>query len=135
MIVAGNWKMNLSVNEAIELSNGLLKHNDIFFEEKIIIFPSFLIIPDIYKLYKNSKISIGAQDCSIYNNGAFTGQVSAEMIKDAGCKYVIIGHSERRSLCNETSNIVFKIPLKHSLLIITENECLYCLPYNHHASH
>ena len=43
MIVAGNWKMNLSVNEAIELSNGLLKHNDIFFEEKIIIFPSFLI--------------------------------------------------------------------------------------------
>ena len=97
MIVAGNWKMNLNINEAIELSNGLLKHNDIFVEEKIIIFPSFLIIPEIYNLYKNSKISIGAQDCSMYDNGAFTGQVSAKMIKDAGCKYVIIGHSERRS--------------------------------------
>ena len=58
MIVAGNWKMNLSVNEAIELSNGLLKHNEVFVEEKIIIFPSFLIIPEIYNLYKNSKISL-----------------------------------------------------------------------------
>ena len=106
MIVAGNWKMNLNINEAIELSNGLLKHNEIFVEEKIIIFPSFLIIPEIYKLFKNSKISIGAQDCSMYDNGAFTGQVSAKMIKDTGCKYVIIGHSERRSLCQETSSIV-----------------------------
>ena len=49
MIVAGNWKMNLNINEAIELSNGLLKHNEVFVEEKIIIFPSFLIIPEIYK--------------------------------------------------------------------------------------
>ena len=106
MIVAGNWKMNLNINEAIELSNGLLKHNEVFVEEKIIIFPSFLIIPKIYNLYKNSKVSIGAQDCSMYDNGAFTGQISAKMIKDAGCKYVIIGHSERRSLCNETSRIV-----------------------------
>ena len=55
MIVAGNWKMNLNINEAIELSNGLLKHNEVFVEEKIIIFPSFLIIPEIYNLYKNSK--------------------------------------------------------------------------------
>ncbi len=106
MIVAGNWKMNLNINEAIELSNELLKHKEIFDKEKIIIFPSFLIIPEIYNLYKNSKVSIGAQDCSIYDNGAFTGQVSAKMIKDAGCKYVIIGHSERRSLCHETSSIV-----------------------------
>ncbi len=106
MIVAGNWKMNLNINEAIELSNGLLKHNEIFVEEKIIIFPSFMIIPEIYNLYRDSKVSIGAQDCSMYDNGAFTGQVSAKMIKDAGCKYVIIGHSERRTLCNETSSIV-----------------------------
>ncbi len=106
MIVAGNWKMNLNINEAIELSNELLKHNEIFVEEKIIIFPSFLIIPEIYNLYKNSKISIGAQDCSMFDNGAFTGQVSAKMIKDTGCKYVIVGHSERRSLCHETSSIV-----------------------------
>ena len=112
MIVAGNWKMNLNINEAIELSNGLLKHNEVFVEEKIIIFPSFLIIPEIYNLYKNSKISIGAQDCSMYDNGAFTGQVSAEMIKDAGCKYVIIGHSERRSLCHETSSIVSQKAVK-----------------------
>ena len=56
MIVAGNWKMNLSINEAIELSNELLKHNEFFVEEKIIIFPSFLIIPDIYKLYKKKGI-------------------------------------------------------------------------------
>ena len=106
MIVAGNWKMNLNINEAIELSNELLKHNEIFVKEKIIIFPSFLIIHQIYNLYENSKVSIGAQDCSMYDNGAFTGQVSAKMIKDAGCKYVIIGHSERRSLCHETSSII-----------------------------
>ena len=48
MIIAGNWKMNLNINEAIELSNGLLKHNEVFVEEKIIIFPSFLIIPEIF---------------------------------------------------------------------------------------
>ena len=112
MIIAGNWKMNLNINEAIELSNGLLKHNEVFVEEKIIIFPSFLIIPEIYNMYKNSKVSIGAQDCSMYNNGAFTGQVSAKMIKDAGCKYVIIGHSERRSLFNETSSIVSQKAVK-----------------------
>ncbi len=112
MIVAGNWKMNLNINEAIELSNGLLKHKEIFVEEKIIIFPSFLIISEVYNIYKNSKVSIGAQDCSMYNNGAFTGQVSAKMIKDAGCKYVIIGHSERRSLCNETSSIVSQKAVK-----------------------
>ena len=63
MIVAGNWKMNLNINEAIKLSNGLLKHNEVFVKEKIIIFPPFLIISEIYNLYKNSKISIGAQDC------------------------------------------------------------------------
>ena len=112
MIVAGNWKMNLSLNEAIELSNDLLKHNEIFVEEKIVIFPSFLIIPQILKIYENSKISIGAQDCSMYDNGAFTGQVSAKMIKDSGCKYVIIGHSERRSLCHETSSIVSQKAVK-----------------------
>jgi len=124
MIVAGNWKMNLNINEAIELSNGLLKHNEVFVEEKIIIFPSFLIIPEIYNLYKNSKISIGAQDCSMYDNGAFTGQVSAEMIKDAGCKYVIIGHSERREYQKETSkelNLKIDIANKYNLKII------YCI--------
>ena len=106
MIVAGNWKMNLNINEAIELSNGLLKHNEIFVEEKIIIFPSFMIIPEIYNLYRDSKVSIGAQDCSMYDNGAFTGQVSAKMIKDAGCKYVIIGHSERRKIYGENDEVL-----------------------------
>ena len=127
MIVAGNWKMNLNINEAIELSNGLLKHNEIFVEEKIIIFPSFLIIPEIYNLYKNSKVSIGSQDCSMFDNGAFTGQVSAKMIKDAGCKYVIIGHSERRSLCHETSSIV---SLKAVKAISTGLKVIICIGEN-----
>ena len=106
MIVAGNWKMNLDLNEAIHLSNELLKYDKTFLKGKVIVFPTFLFIPHIFELFKNSKISIGAQDCSMYNNGAITGQVSAEMINKAGCSYVIVGHSERRSLCYETSTVV-----------------------------
>ena len=108
MIIAGNWKMNCNKEEAIKLVNEITKDNNNFNKSEVIIFPPYLMIHQISELIKNKNLKLGAQDCSIYDNGAFTGQISSDMILDAGCEYVILGHSERRVLCNETSEDVSK---------------------------
>ncbi len=73
---------------------------------QIIIIPPFIHLSIANEITCNSNIAIGAQDCSANNSGAFTGEISAEMIKSAGCKYVIIGHSERRAIHNESNAIL-----------------------------
>ena len=108
MIIAGNWKMNCNKEEAIKLVNEITKDNNIFNKSEVIIFPSYLMIHQISQIIENKNVKLGAQDCSIYDNGAYTGQVSSDMILDAGCEYVILGHSERRVLCNETSEDISK---------------------------
>ena len=108
MIIAGNWKMNCNKEEAIKLVNEITNDDNIFNKSEVIIFPPYLMIHQINELIKNKNLKLGAQDCSIYDNGAFTGQISSDMILDAGCEYVILGHSERRVLCNETSEDVSK---------------------------
>ena len=106
MIIAGNWKMNCDSSQAIKLVNEIIESNDIPTEANVMIFPPSILIPVIFPLIKNTKIKLGAQDCSLNDNGAYTGQISSDMILDAGCEYVILGHSERRSMCNETSKDV-----------------------------
>ena len=108
MIIAGNWKMNCNKEEAIKLVNEITKDNNIFNKSEVIIFPPHLMLHQISQIIKNKNLKLGAQDCSIYDDGAFTGQVSSNMILDAGCEYVILGHSERRVLCNETSEDISK---------------------------
>ena len=108
MIIAGNWKMNCNKEEAIKLVNEITIDSNIFSKSEVIIFPSYIMIHQVSELIKNKNLKLGAQDCSIYNNGAFTGQVSSDMILNAGCEYVILGHSERRVLCNETSEDISK---------------------------
>lgn len=105
VIVAGNWKMNASKDMAGTLISGILSGISEA-KAKIIACVPFPYLSQAEELTKGSQISIGAQNLNVNSSGAFTGEVSAEMIKDFGAGYVIIGHSERRSLYNETNDIV-----------------------------
>lgn len=70
---------------------------------EVILFPPFIHLPGVVRLVEQTKIKVGAQDCSAHRQGAYTGEVSATMIRSHGAKYVIVGHSERRSYFNETA--------------------------------
>ena len=107
-IIAGNWKMNKTLSEtkafAEELKPMLGKHK---WCEVVLCVP-FVNIPAAIRLFKDTRVAIGAENCHYEASGAYTGEVTAEMLKEVGVKYVIIGHSERRSYYNETDFTVNK---------------------------
>lgn len=108
-IIIANWKMKLDVEEslalALELKEKLSKEN--WPDKKVVLCPSFLAIHDVAKVLNDSDISLGAQDVFYESEGAFTGEVSPENLKDIDCDYVIVGHSERRAM-GETDELVNK---------------------------
>ena len=105
-IIIGNWKMNpLTFKEAEKLFNDIRKSVSYIKKTEIVICPPFLYLEKLKKISR--KINFGAQDAFWGNIGAFTGEVSAEMLYNAGIKYVILGHSERRAL-GETNALVNK---------------------------
>ncbi len=107
-IIAGNWKMNKTLSEtklfAEELKPMLGKHK---WCEVVLCVP-YVNIPAAIRMFKDTRVSIGAENCHYEASGAFTGEVAPEMLKEIGVKYVIIGHSERRSYYNETDFTVNK---------------------------
>lgn len=105
-IIAGNWKMNKTIGEAIELANGLKRELYNITNLDIAICTPFTALSEVNEITTGSNIDLGAQDLYWEEKGAYTGEVSGAMLKDAGCKYVIIGHSERRKLFNETNETV-----------------------------
>jgi len=107
-VIAGNWKMNKSINEAIELVNSLKRELIDIQETDIVVCPVYTALSDVSDLLIDSNISLGAQNVYWESSGAFTGEISPSMIKDAGCKYVIIGHSERRKYFGESDERVNK---------------------------
>ncbi len=105
-IIIGNWKMNpLTLKEAEKLFNDIKKSVSYVRKTTIVICPPFLYLEKFKK--RSRKINLGAQDAFLGDVGAFTGEVSAEMLYNAGVKYVILGHSERRAL-GETNELVNK---------------------------
>ncbi len=110
-IIAGNWKMNMTPSQAVELVNTLKPL--VATEDADVVFcvPAIDIFPAM-EAAKGSNINIGAENMHFEDRGAFTGETSAEMLKDAGVQYVIIGHSERREYFGETDEIVNKKTLK-----------------------
>ncbi|MCS5591913.1 MAG: triose-phosphate isomerase [Gammaproteobacteria bacterium] len=104
-IVAGNWKMNASKETVNSLVMGILAGMDSVNSEVIVCAP-FPYLSQVEALISHSQLKLGAQSLNINASGAFTGEVSAEMIKDFGAQYVIVGHSERRSLYGEDSALV-----------------------------
>ena len=110
-IAAGNWKMNKTPSEAIELAKMLKDKVAGARAEVIFCVPAIDIIP-VGEVIKGSGIGLGAQNMYFEDSGAYTGEISAPMLKDAGVKYVIIGHSERRQLFGETDETVNKKVIK-----------------------
>ena len=107
-LMAGNWKMYKTVPEAVELANGLKKNlADVKDREALVCVP-FTDLQAVAQALKNSNIAYGAQNMHWESKGAFTGEISPVMLKDAGCKYVIVGHSERRQYFGETDETVNK---------------------------
>ncbi len=103
--VAGNWKMNGSLSENERLIAGIkeqLKEPT----AEVVIFPPTLYIPQVTALVAGSGIKVGAQNIAAYQSGAYTGEVSGAMLKESGCEYVLVGHSERRELFGESDEVV-----------------------------
>jgi triosephosphate isomerase len=102
-IVAGNWKMNLTYQEASNLVKEVMKTEGNSPGVTRIFFPPFPFLRSVAQKTEGKKnFFVGAQNCNDHASGAYTGEVSASMIKSIGCKYVLIGHSERRIFFNET---------------------------------
>ncbi len=104
--IAGNWKMNLNQAQAVELASGLAREAASAKGVDIAVCPPFVYIEQVAKAVAGSGIAVGAQDMFYENNGAFTGEISGAMLKDVGCKYVILGHSERRHVIGETDELI-----------------------------
>ncbi len=110
ILIIGNWKMNPSTQKQAEqllnrISKGLKKKN--LNGKQVVVCPPFIYLEPIIKNFK-TKIKFGSQNCHWNKTGAYTGEISPEMIKHLGCEYVIIGHSERRKHFKETNSIINK---------------------------
>jgi len=104
-VIAGNWKMNKDVFETADLINGLKK--SVFAKNvEVIVCPPFTSLVVAQQLLKGSAIKLGAQDVSVHDDGAYTGEVSVKMLKSVGCEYVIVGHSERRQYFHESNELI-----------------------------
>jgi triosephosphate isomerase len=123
MIIAGNWKMNLTLKEGQNLV-GELKKASPPKENTIILFPPFTMLYQISSQLDNLQFFSGSQDCSSELEGAFTSQISVNQIKDAGCSYVLLGHSERRKYNFETDEIINKKAIKSLSNNITPIICV-----------
>ena len=107
-VIAGNWKMNKDLHESqklvSEIINGLGKDT----KADVIVCPPFTSLNEVSSLLKGTQIKLGAQNMHHEESGAYTGEVSADMLKSVGCEYVILGHSERRLIFNEPDELINK---------------------------
>lgn len=109
MMVAGNWKMNMLRYQAKELTQDIISGLvDVKDDIDIVLAPPFTALDVVSGLIGNSRVMLAAQNVFWEDQGAFTGEISPAMLVDAGCKWVIIGHSERRGILGETDSVVRK---------------------------
>ena len=109
-LLAGNWKMNLSLDEAKRLANGIVSYlKAIDYNYRIVLAPSYPYLTEVMDIIREiNNVYLSAQNVSEYTNGAYTGEVSAEMLASVGCSYCIVGHSERRKYFGETEDILIR---------------------------
>ncbi|MBI2208760.1 triose-phosphate isomerase [Candidatus Woesearchaeota archaeon] len=137
-LIAANWKMNKSIPESVSFIDNFKnsikstkikdfrdtenpKDFPVSSKNEIVICPPFASLNEVKKSIKGTKIKLGAQNMHFEEKGAFTGEISAPMLRDAGCEYVILGHSERRAYFDETDGIInkkIKAALKNKLKAI-----------------
>jgi triosephosphate isomerase len=106
--IAGNWKMNMTILDARALASAVVEASASLPEARLVLAPPFTALSEVHKIIVGSAVRVGGQDLFWEEKGAFTGEVSGPMLRDAGCDYVIIGHSERRQLFGETDTSVNK---------------------------
>jgi triosephosphate isomerase len=109
-LIIANWKMNLGVKKSVktirQLNSCLKKFSSQNYE--LVVCPSFIALEEIHSIFKKTRIALGAQDVFWAGQGAYTGEISASMLKEVDCKYVIIGHSERRQYLDESDLMMNK---------------------------
>ncbi|MBW1850446.1 MAG: triose-phosphate isomerase [Deltaproteobacteria bacterium] len=105
-LIAGNWKMNLSIKDAIALIEGVAAGISDLDGVDVLVAPPFTSLAAVSQAIGNSKIFLAAQNMYSEMSGAYTGEVSGRMLQEAGCTHIILGHSERRTLFNETSQAI-----------------------------
>lgn len=105
-LIAGNWKMNLNIQESVELVRLIATGAKDLQDIEVLVAPPFTSLGAVKQAIGGAKILLGAQNMHWEKSGAYTGEISGEMLKEAGCTHVILGHSERRSLFKETSEMI-----------------------------
>ncbi|MBU0567225.1 triose-phosphate isomerase [bacterium] len=105
-IIAGNWKMNMTGSEALELVEGIKEELKEFADAEVVVCPPFTSLEKVARTIKDTEIQLGAQNVYSQEKGAYTGEISVLMLKDSGCRYVICGHSERREYFKEDNELI-----------------------------
>lgn len=105
-IIAGNWKMNHTLETGTQLIHGLMETADQFPHIDTLICPPSFLLERAISLTQNTNIKVGAQNCHPEKKGAFTGEISANMLANLGCQFCIVGHSERRHIFNESNAFI-----------------------------
>ena len=123
-VIAGNWKMNLNIHQSqklvSEIISGLGKDN----KAEVIVCPPFTSLSEVSSLVKDTMVKLGAQNMHFEESGAYTGEISADMLKSVGCEYVILGHSERRVIFNESDELINK---KIITALVKELKSIFCV--------
>lgn len=122
-MVAGNWKMNGSSDSVNELMSGI-KAGIAKANAEVVVCPPFVYIPSVAAVVVDSAIKLGAQNMCERDAGAFTGEISGPMLKDVGCEYVIIGHSERRAMYGETDEVT---AIKYGAVLRNGLKPIFCI--------
>lgn len=120
-LMAGNWKMHKTIAESVELVNALKSQAGSWSDRDVLVCPPFTALAGATQAARGTTVLVGAQNMNDNLQGAFTGEISAPMIKDAGATHVILGHSERRQIYGETDALVnkkTKVALDHGLIPI-----------------
>ncbi|MDR1197688.1 MAG: triose-phosphate isomerase [Prevotellaceae bacterium] len=126
-IVAGNWKMNTTPSEGVRLVSEIVEKAKGLSNVKLIVAPPFTHIFSVGEKIRKTEIGLSSQNCASEAKGAYTGEVSAEMLADAGVKYAIIGHSERREYYRESGEILLK---KLKLALANGISPIFCIGEN-----
>lgn len=112
LFIAGNWKMNTSRGSAVQLAKAVVDAVGSMTAVDLAVCPPAVYLSDVAGALRGSRIALGAQNMFYEDNGAFTGEISGSMLKDVGCRYVILGHSERRHVLGESDETINRKVLK-----------------------
>lgn len=123
-VIAGNWKMNLVVGDALSLVEELKELLAEVTDVEIVVCPPYTALYPVGQALAGSTIALGGQDCYPVENGAYTGEISPSMLKDAGCTWTIVGHSERRRYFDETDGFLNR---KLKFALASDLKVMFCV--------